>query len=102
MIRKGFFPRTIEEAEKNEKFCLVSLDADLYEPILEGLRFFYPRLSQGGYILIHDYNNLDIIGNQYITLNGVKKAVKDYEKESGINLCKIPISDRNGTLIVTK
>lgn len=101
-IRKGFFPETIEEAEKNDKFCLVSLDADLYEPILEGLRFFYPRLLNGGYILIHDYNSLDIIDNQYVTLGGVKKAVTDYEQESGIKLCKVPISDRNGTLIITK
>lgn len=101
-IRKGFFPQTIEEDERNERFCLVSLDADLYKPILEGLRFFYPRLSKGGYILIHDYNNLNIIENQYITLNGVKNAVKDYEMEIGIKLCKVPISDYNGTLIVTK
>ena len=41
-IRKGFFPNTIESKEKDDKFCLVSLDADLYEPILEGLRFFIP------------------------------------------------------------
>ncbi len=101
-IRKGFFPRSIEEAEKKEQFCLVSLDADLYKPILEGLRFFYPRLSKGGYILVHDYNSLDIIENQYITLGGVKEAVKDYEQESGIKLCKVPVSDRNGTLIITK
>ena len=95
-IRKGFFPNTIELKEKDDKFCLVSLDADLYEPILEGLRFFYPRLVTGGYILVHDYNGLDIIGNEYITLAGVKKAIKDYEKEIGKGLCKVPISDMNG------
>lgn len=101
-IRKGFFPNTIESKEKDDKFCLVSLDADLYEPILEGLRFFYPRLVTGGYILVHDYNGLDIIGNEYITLAGVKKAIKDYEKEIGKGLCKVPISDMNGSVIITK
>jgi hypothetical protein len=101
-IRKGFFPNTIELKEKDDKFCLVSLDADLYEPILEGLRFFYPRLVTGGYILVHDYNGLDIIGNEYITLAGVKKAIKDYEKEIGKGLCKVPISDMNGSVIITK
>lgn len=101
-IRKGLFPDTIKLAEKDEKFCLVSLDADLYEPILEGLRFFYPRLVSGGYILVHDYNGLDLIGNEYITLAGVKKAIKNYETEIGKGLCKVPISDMNGSVIITK
>lgn len=101
-IRVGFFPETVMEEEKERKFCLVSLDADLYEPILEGLRFFYPRLAEGGYILVHDYNGLDVSDNQYVTTEGVRQAVYDYEKEIGKIVSKVPISDRNGTLIITK
>lgn len=101
-IRTGFFPGTIMEEEKKRNFCLVSLDADLYEPILEGLRFFYPRLTEGGYILVHDYNGLDISENQYVTTEGVKQAVYDYEKEIGKLLHKVPISDLNGSIIITK
>lgn len=101
-IRKGFFPETVMEEEKKRSFCLVSLDADLYEPILEGLRFFYPRLTEGGYILVHDYNGLDISENQYVTTEGVKQAVYDYEKEIGKLLHKVPISDLNGSIIITK
>ena len=35
--RKGYFPESIQNKEK--KFCLVSLDADLYNTTLEGLKF---------------------------------------------------------------
>ena len=47
IIRKGFFPETAKGLE-DQKFFFVNLDFDLYQPILEGLRFFYPRLSGRG------------------------------------------------------
>ena len=46
-IRKGYFPNTVED-EKEEKFCFVSLDMDIYKPMYEGIMFFYPRLVGGG------------------------------------------------------
>jgi len=55
IIRKGIFPDTTAGLENN-KFALVSLDLDTYEGILAGWMFFYPRMSSGGYIFIHDYN----------------------------------------------
>lgn len=95
VIRKGWFPDTVEGLEEN-KYALVSLDCDLYGPTLSGLRYFYPRLNQGGYIMIHDYNNSDR------ELKGVKKAVLDYEKEIGSNLCKVPIPDICGSLVISR
>lgn len=47
IIRKGYFPETAEGLE-NLTFRFVNLDFDLYNPILEGLRFFYPRMIRGG------------------------------------------------------
>ena len=38
-----------------EKFAFVSLDTDLYKPTLAGLEFFWPRMSKGGFIFIHDF-----------------------------------------------
>jgi O-methyltransferase len=51
----GYFPQSTTGLE-NTQFSLVSLDADLYNPTKAGLEYFYPRLSAGGVILIHDYN----------------------------------------------
>ena len=62
--------------------------------MLEGLRFFYPRVVSGGIIFVHDYNTY--------YLEGIKKAVKRYEREIGRRFNKIPIADRAGTLIVLK
>ncbi len=45
-IRKGYFPKTIPQEE--HIFSFVSIDCDLFQPILEGLRYFYPRLARGG------------------------------------------------------
>ena len=91
IIKKGIFPNTVSEELKNVRYAFVSLDADLYNPIIEGLRYFYPRLSEGGYIMIHDFDNCD----------GVMKAVYDFEKENG-HIAKVPIPDECGTLVVVK
>lgn len=90
IIRKGFFPATMTEID--EKFVFVSLDMDFEDSIYEGLKYFYPRLSVGGYIFVHDYNS---------SLYGVEKAVEKYEHKYG-NVAKVPICDANGTLVITK
>ncbi len=99
--RKGYFPESICDEEKQKKFSFVSLDADMYAPTLAGLRFFYPRLEKGGYIVIHEYNATIIYEGIAQNLSGVKKAVKDFENEYG-NIQYVPIADRNGTLVITK
>lgn len=91
-VRAGYFPDSIQDKDKRESFAFVSIDADLYKPIYDGLHFFYPRLSKGGYIFLHDYNNKDY--------PGVKAAVKKYCGEEGINC--FPLVDPCGTAVLTK
>ena len=92
-IRKGYFPETAEGLEQ-EKFFFVNLDFDLYNPTLDGLRFFYPRLDNRGIILIHDYYNPGY--------TGIKAAVDAYEKELGIKLYRLPIGDHCSIAIIKK
>lgn len=92
VIRAGYFPESIQDSDKQESFAFVSIDADLYKPIYDGLQFFYPRLSKGGYIFLHDYNNKDY--------PGVKEAVRKYCREEGINC--FPLVDPCGTAVITK
>ena len=91
-LHKGYFPDTIPAEEKT--FAFVSLDADLYQPIFEGLKYFYPRLSTGGYIMLHDYNDIHC---RY----GIHQAVENFEKEFG-HIAKIPLVDRWGSLVIPK
>lgn len=66
---KGWIPQKFEEV-KNIKFCFVHIDVDLYEPTLNSLDFFFPRLSNGGIIVCDDYNSLEF--------NGAKKAWDEF------------------------
>ena len=45
IVKPGFFPESLNGLE--EIFCLVSLDVDFEGATLEGLRYFWPRLSPG-------------------------------------------------------
>ena len=52
VIRKGWFPETAFDIE-DETFCLVCMDACLYQPTLAGLvTFSFPRMGRGGVILL--------------------------------------------------
>jgi O-methyltransferase len=52
----GHVPGTLERAA-GERFAMVVLDLDLYEPTRASLEFFYPLLEPGAYLVMHDYNN---------------------------------------------
>lgn len=90
IVKKGFFPDSAQGLE--DVFCFVRLDMDLYQPTLEGLRFFYDKMVSGGLILLHDYF--------YNPLPGVKRAVEDYEAEIRRPLTKTPIGDSCSLAII--
>lgn len=92
IVKQGLFPASLGGLE--ERFALVSLDVDLEESTLAGLRWFYPRLNPGGYLLLHDYNSP--------RLPGVKKALRRYEAELGKHLPAVPLCDVNGSLVLCK
>jgi O-methyltransferase len=56
VLRPGYVPETLAGLE-DERFAFVLLDLDLLDPTRAALEFFYPRLSTGGYLVVHDYNN---------------------------------------------
>lgn len=91
IVRKGWFPGSAVGLEQ-EKFCFVFLDANLYRPMYEGLHWFYPRLANGGYVVV-DLFNWDIYP-------GAKKAVYDFSREVGISY--IPIPNRTGSVVIGK
>ena len=90
-IQKGYFPDTTTDVEETS-FCFVSLDVDLYQPTIEGLKYFYPRLSKGGYIFIHDFHS------RYFPGCGI--AVREFIKAN--NVAYVPLSDQGGSVIIVK
>lgn len=90
VFHKGYFPDTTKNLVV-EKFAFVHLDADLYKPTLSALHYFYPLLTNGGVIIIHDYNH---------TWQGVSKAVDEFSKTIAESLVEIP--DWQGSVMIVK
>lgn len=53
-ILKGWIPERFAEVQ-NERFSFVHIDVDLFQPTLDSLRFFYPRMNPGGLIVLDDH-----------------------------------------------
>lgn len=53
----GRFPESLSRIELPDRFAIVHLDCDLYKPTAAGLSCFYPRLSSGGLLILHDYSS---------------------------------------------
>ena len=91
-VKPGFFPESLDGQE--ETFCMVSLDVDFYQTTLDGLRYFWPRLEEGGYLMLHDWGSPK--------LPGVAKALVAYEVELGCKIPAMPLCDVGGTLVLCK
>lgn len=68
-IHRGWIPEILT-AVANERFRLVHIDVDLYEPTLASLEFLYPRLNSGGVIVFDDYG--------FTNCEGAYRAVQEY------------------------
>jgi len=89
---KGYFPDSPQKHHQDNVFSVVSIDCDLYEPIKAGLDFFYPRMSQGGILYLHDYSS------GY--WDGAKKAIDEFCKATGEHLVLMP--DKSGSAFLRK
>jgi len=82
-LYKGWIPSRFNEVDKN-KFIFVHIDVNLYLPVLESLSFFYPRLLNGGCIVLDDYG--------FTQFPGAKKAVDLFLSKNKVSLFyEIPI-----------
>jgi O-methyltransferase len=89
-LREGYFPDTAKGLDE-KRFALVNLDADLYKPTKAALEFFYPRLSPGGIIFIHDYN---------YKWEGIVAAVNEFDRKIPETL--VLASDADGTVMIVR
>ena len=65
-LAKGLFADTLPSL-KERTYFFVNIDCDLYEPHLECMEYFYPRLRPGGIIFFDDYHSADYpMGRQAI------------------------------------
>jgi hypothetical protein len=55
---QGLFAETLPKLPERSYF-FVNIDCDLYEPHMECLAYFYPRLRPGGILFFDDYDSVD-------------------------------------------
>lgn len=63
----GLFPATAGPVQ-DKRFSFVHLDVDLYQSTLDGLKFFYPRMSPGAILISHDF----------VSAEGVNRAFQEF------------------------
>ena len=89
IIKVGYVPETFKGLE-NEIFAFVNIDVDLYAPTLAALRFFAPRLANGGVIWVHDY-----YGGPW---QGVKEAIDEFALKYEFTL--LPVGDKLSVALI--
>jgi O-methyltransferase len=70
---KGWFKDTLPEA-KIEKLAVLRLDGDMYSSTMDSLTNLYPKLSDGGFCIVDDYD-----------LDGCRKAVDEFRAANGVH-----------------
>lgn len=91
IFRVGSFPETFCGLE-DRKFRFVHIDMDLRDPIQSALEIFWPRIVNGGIILVHDYKS-----QRYPM---AAEAVDAFFRGRGITVW--PLNDRLGTAMVIR
>jgi O-methyltransferase len=75
VFHRGMVPDTLSEVE-DETFCFIYLDMDIYQPTVDALNFFWPRLVSKGVIILDDYKHLW----------GITEAITKFAEEKGVEI----------------
>lgn len=67
---QGFSPGVFNHLHPHKKYRFVHIDVDLYQSVKDGLDYFYPRMINGGVILLDDYG--------FESTEGAKFAVNEF------------------------
>jgi len=92
IFRVGVFPDSAIGLE-GEAFSFVMLDLDIFKPTVAALEFFYPRLSAGGYLFIHDFNSPE-------SNSAMRRAVIPFLSDKPEKLVELP--DEWGSAVMRK
>ena len=80
-IFEGDFKITLKDKSlSNRPFMCANIDCDLYEGYCEGLKFIWPKLSDGGFVHLDEYYSLKF--------PGARIAVDEFCRQNGICVTK--------------
>ena len=87
---QGFFPESCDGVDLPERIAIAHIDCDLHDPMKAALERFYPLMSRGGLMIMHDYSSGHWVGTT--------KAVDDFFADKPEKPILIP--DKSGSAIV--
>jgi hypothetical protein len=89
IFHKGWIPERFHEVA-TERFRLVHIDVDLYQPTWDSLAFFYPRMNRSGVIVLDDYGST--------LCPGAYQATKEFMADK--NECTLHLPTGQGIIII--
>src|SRR5438034_1244787 len=78
---KGWFRDTLPAAPI-ERLAVLRLDGDMYQSTMDALVNLYPKVSQGGYVIVDDYGAIPACRqavNDYRSANGITDEIRDID-----------------------
>jgi O-methyltransferase len=80
-LHPGWIPSRFNDVA-DQRFAFVHIDVDLYQPTIDSLRFFHPRMAPGGIMLLDDVG--------FITCPGATEAAQEWAAEAGEVVVDVP------------
>lgn len=71
-LRQGLFSEILPTLPE-QQYHFVNIDCDLYEPHIECLEYFYPRMKSGGVVFFDDYHSVEF--------PMARQAIDDYMRD---------------------
>jgi hypothetical protein len=97
-IKTGDFSKTVKDV--HDDFVFVCIDFEKYDEILAALEIFYPKMTKGGIILIHDYFFGAYNKHGSGIMREVRMAVHEFCENYDVGF--VPIGDESSIAIVKK
>jgi len=82
---KGDITKTVPDYLKKHpelRISLLNLDTDIYEPAVTILKYLYPRITNGGILILDDY----------AVFPGETKAIDEYLRNNNVEIRKFPFA----------
>lgn len=80
-LLKGWIPSAFS-AVQDKTFSFVHIDVDLYQPTLDSIKFFYPKLNTGAILICDDYG--------FSTCKGATRAIDEFLADKSEKMLSLP------------
>lgn len=80
-VHQGWIPERFADVE-DERFCLVHMDVDLFEPTRDSVAFFYSRMVPNGIMVCDDYG--------FESCPGAKRAIDEFFADKPEHVLHLP------------